>query len=207
MAEDYFRYKPFKKKPGRFFQLITTVMFVDVVGFTTYGDNDDLRNAVRRLQDIIGDVFHRLHWDEEQGPNEAIMIPTGDGYGIGFDPARVPDEEILRHAATLSTKLSEAHLGIRMGINKGPCWVHQDLNAQLNLAGWGIIDAARAMACGSKNHILCTEQFAAPYLQSKSDRDLHPLGVHSFKGRELTLYNYYSEEKGFGNPETPEKSK
>jgi hypothetical protein len=91
MPEDYFRYKQFKKKPGRFFYLTATVMFIDIVGFTKHGDNEGLRNVVRRLQETIDDVFERLRWDEEQGANDAIMIPTGDGYGIGFEPSsRVP---------------------------------------------------------------------------------------------------------------------
>jgi hypothetical protein len=178
-------------------------MFIDIVGFTKYGDNHALRNAVRRLQETIDDLFEHLKWDEEQGSNDAIMIPTGDGYDIGFEPSRVPDDDILRYAGTLSTKLRQLQMPIRMGINKGPCWVHLDLNAQLNIAGWGIIDAASAMACGGPNHILCTGQFAEPHLQSKSNPGLHRIGIRSFKSRQLTLFNYYSKKKEFGNPSAP----
>jgi class 3 adenylate cyclase len=206
MAEERYRYKQFRKKPGRFFPLTATVMFIDIVGFTKYGDNEALRSGVRRLQETIDDLFEKLRWDEEQGSNDAIMMPTGDGYGIGFEPSRVSDEDVLRYAGLLSSRLAKAGIPIRMGINNGPCWVHRDLNAQLNLAGWGIIHAARAMACGSQNHILCTEQFAKPYLQSHKDPNLHEIGPYTFKARHLALYNYYSTTHQFGNPTKPKKN-
>jgi hypothetical protein len=203
MAEDHFRYKRFKKNPGKFHDIVATVMFIDIVGFTKRGDNEALRAVVRSLQDSIIDVFANIRWDELNGPNGAIMLPTGDGYGIGFDPSIVHDREVLQLAEKLSIKLASSGTPIRMGINKGHCWVHRDLNDKLNLAGWGIIDAQRAMSCGGKNHILCTEQFAQPYLEVSKDASLHPLGDFTPKDRSLRLFNYYS--KKFGNAKNPTK--
>jgi hypothetical protein len=201
MAEDLFRYKRFKKNPGRFHEVIATVMFIDIVGFTKRGDNQALRDVVRILQDSIIDVFAPIRWDETSGPNGAIMLPAGDGYGIGFEPSLVKDSDVLQYASKLSSKLASSGMPVRMGINKGPCWVHRDLNDKPNLAGWGIIDAQRAMSCGDKNHILCTDQFAQPYLQVSKDVNLHAIGSFKAKGRTLPLYNYYG--KKFGNSRKP----
>jgi hypothetical protein len=204
MADDHFRYKRFKKNPGKFHDVTATVMFIDIVGFTKRGDNEALRDVIRKLQDSIIDVFANVRWDELSGSNGAVMLPTGDGYGIGFDPSIVQDVDVLQLAAKLSTKLSASGTPIRMGINKGHCWVHRDLNDKLNLAGWGIIDAQRAMSCGGKDHILCTEQFAKPYLEVSKDANLHLIGDFTPKARSLRLYNYYS--KRFGNSRNPVKS-
>src|SRR5262245_49365776 len=137
MAKDLFQYKAFKRRPTKFVSLTATVMFIDVVGFTKRGDNQSLRDAVRRLQETINDVLDDIHWDEDYGSNDAIMLPTGDGYGIGFEPTLVGDSDVLEYAGRLSRKLATVGSSVRMGINKGPCWVHTDLNDQLNLAGWG----------------------------------------------------------------------
>ena len=79
---------------------------------------------------------------------------------------------------------------MRIGVNKGPCYVHKDINTRLNLTGWGIIDAARAMSCGDKNHILCARAFAEPFGQAKAEPGLHSLGTYEVKGRTLDLLNY-----------------
>jgi class 3 adenylate cyclase len=202
---DLFNYRLFRRRPGKFVPIKATVMFIDVVGFTTKGDNKALRHAIRRLQETITDVFDELHWDEEKRQNDVIMLPTGDGYGIAFEPNRVSDIAVLGYAAKLSKGLAAADVPIRMGINNGPCWVHTNLNDQLDVAGWGIIDAQRAMTVGEKNHILCTDQFAQQYVQAESEPHLHAIGTYTVKQRTLTLFNYFS--KTFGNPRTPPKKK
>lgn len=193
------------EKPGAFEPGTFVVIFMDIVGFTKYGDNTALRRAVRVLQNAIVDIFDTddYHWDDPGIDNELIMLPTGDGYGIAFDPV-VRDRDILTLAASLSTHLNEEGYPIRMGIAKGPCFVYKDLNYHLNLTGWGIIDAERSMSCGNANHILCTDQFAKPCLDSWPGVALHDIGAYEKKGRILHLYNYFS--KDFGNPEAPAKT-
>ena len=191
------------ERPNRFLSGDFTVMFVDIVKFTELGDNEAFRRVVRELQNAISDVFERLEWDVGGSvtQNEAVMMPTGDGYGIGFEPRRVDSLDVLRYAAELSNRLRDSGAPIRMGINSGPCFVHKDVNSKLNLCGWGIIEAERAMACGDKNHILCTANFATPIIQAKREPQLHDIGKHKVKGIELKLYSYYADE--FGNSTTP----
>ena len=203
--ESRFSYQKLER-PARFLKGSFTVMFIDIVRFTTYGDNEALRNAVRALQNAITDVFGELEWDVggPATPNDAVMMPTGDGYGIGFESSRVEDRNILKYAVELSNRLKSENVSVRIGISHGPCYVHKDVNSKLNLAGWGIVDAERVMSCGDKNHILCTGAFARPLIDAKDEPNLHLIGEYSKKGRRLEVYNYYSDN--FGNPETPPQS-
>jgi class 3 adenylate cyclase len=192
------------EKPSVYEAGTFTVLFLDIVGFTTYGDNVALRRGVRALQNAIVDIFDTddFHWDDPGIDNELIMLPTGDGYGIGFDP-RVKDRDVLGLASQLSTTLANEGYPVRAGIAKGPCYVYKDLNYHMNLVGWGIIDAERAMSCGDKHHILCTDMFARACLDAWSDLPLHDLGPYQVKGRDLHLFNYYTDH--FGNPKVPER--
>jgi len=189
--------KPGVYEPGSF-----SVMFLDIVGFTKYGDNIALRRGVRALQNAIVDIFDTddYHWDDDGIDNELLLIPTGDGYGIAFDPS-VKGREVLNLAAQLSSSLRSEGYPVRIGIATGPCFVYKDLNYHMNLVGWGIIDAERAMSCGDANHILCTDMFAKPCIDAWSDLPLHDIGHYLKKGRPLHLFNFYAE--GFGNGEMP----
>lgn len=201
MAESHFNYDNLERG-GRFTSATFSIIFIDIVRFTSFGDNSALREAVRALRDCIVDVLEKLHWDEPAGTdNDCIMLPTGDGYGIAFE-TWISDVEILRYAVDLSTRLKQKGYPIRLGISKGPCFVYKVLNDHLNLVGWGIVDAERAMSAGTRNHILCTYEFARPCLDMKSDPDLYDIGEFEVKERKVHLYSYYSEGK-FGNKEMP----
>jgi class 3 adenylate cyclase len=190
------------EKPSVYEAGTFSVIFSDIVGFTTYGDNVALRRGVRALQNAIVDIFDTddFHWDDDGFDNELLMLPTGDGYGIAFD-GKVKDKDVLNFATQLSSVLSAEGYPVRIGVAKGPCFVYKDLNYHMNLVGWGIIDAERAMSCGGPNHILCTDMFAKPCLDTWSGLPLHDIGEYQVKGRHLHLYNCYSDT--FGNPERP----
>jgi class 3 adenylate cyclase len=196
---DCFNYETLERA-GRFRSGTFSVIFTDIVQFTQFGDNRKLRKGVRSLQNAIVDIFEELHWDEPGRDNEVVMLPTGDGYGIAFDSG-ISDVDILTYAVELSNTLKEEGYPIRVGINKGPCFVYKDLNDHLNLVGWGIIDAERAMSCGEKNHILCTKDFAKQCLDQKGDPGLHDVGEYIAKERKLHLFNYHSD--GFGCEASP----
>jgi class 3 adenylate cyclase len=201
MPESRFSY-PKLERPGRFLKGSFTIMFIDIVHFTRYGDNDALRKAVRALHNEIIDVFEDLEWDVG-GPvtqNDAVMMPTGDGYAIGFENF-VEDRLVLEYAVELSNTLKFENVSVRIGINHGPCFVHKDVNNKVNLTGWGIVDAERVMSCGGKDHILCTASFAKPLIDTKAEPNLHHIGEYVKKERKLDVYNYYGRD--FGNVESP----
>lgn len=192
------------ERPGVFVYGKISVMFIDIVGFTKYGDNEALREAARGVHNAINDIFEKIEWDVSlmHKPNGAIMMPTGDGYGIGFEPSVVEDREILDYAVKLSNRMKKEGRPVRIGISHGPCYIHKDLNGTMNLSGWGVIDAERAMSFGGKNHILVEQSFAKPLLDQKADPNLRPIGKYRAKhGRVVELYNYRSSE--FGNKTLP----
>lgn len=193
------------KIPGAFLECgDVTVVFIDIVGVTK-NDNEKMRNAVRSLQNHLVDVLIKVKWDTEGSENGAILIPTGDGYAIGFEKSIVDDKEILEYAKEISIRMGQEGFPVRIGINNGPCFYHLDLNKKLNLCGWGIVDAERTMSLGDKSHILCEASFAKSVGDSKKNPDLHKIKIFKVKhGRELTIYNYYSDG-WFGNSEKPEQ--
>jgi len=181
-------------------------MFIDIVRFTKFGNNEALREAVRRLQDTLTDVMKKVVWDRQSDvePNGAIMMPTGDGYGIGFEPGIAPDEDVLKYAAAISNAMKKKKYPVRIGISRGVCYTHEDLNDHLNLCGWGVISAERTMSCGEKNHILCNSNFVEFYTSNHTDPNLHPIGKYTIKhGKKIEVYNYFSGD--FGNEEKPKK--
>ena len=152
---------------------------------------------MHELEYQIGIVLKRVKWDERRIRNGAILNPSGDGYFIGFDNF-ISDDDVLGFASELSSRLDAKGVPIRVGINKGPCFVYLDLNSKLNLCGWGIIDAERVMSCGDKNHILCTYEFAHEQQNRHSNPNLTHVGTADVKGRQLIVYNYaYTDQ--FGN--------
>jgi hypothetical protein len=101
----------------------------------------------------------RLCDPEVPANNDAILNPTGDGYFVGFNDT-ITDMDIMSFVETLSTRLNQQNLAVRICINKGLCTLYRDLNDKLNLCGWGIIDTQRVMSLGGRNHILCTESLS-----------------------------------------------
>ena len=164
------------ERPGVFVDGKISVMFTDIVRFTKFGDNEALREAVRALQNAITDIFRDVEWDRTSKiePNGVIMISTGDGYGIGFEPSLVKDRKVLDYAVELSNRMKKEEKPIRIGINNGSCYIHKDANGFMNLCGWGVIDAERVMSLGGKNHILCERSFAKSLLDDKDDPNLRP---------------------------------
>lgn len=180
---------------------VYTVVAFDIVKFTSLGTNDAFRDCVHELEYVMRTVLDPVKWDERQTRNGAILNPTGDGYIIGFDTV-IKDEDILEYTTEISNRLAKNSIFVRTGISKGSCFVYRDLNSKLNLCGWGIIDAARAMSYGQKQHILCTYDFAHDYLGRHHTTDFHEIGKVTVKSRELILYNYFKTGE-FGNETTP----
>jgi len=192
------------KVPGTFvYGGNITVVFIDIVGVST-NDNQKMRSAVRCLHSALADILEKVKWDTEGTENGAILIPTGDGYAIGFEKQFVDDYDALKYAKEISIRMNGDSFPVRIGINNGPCYIHKDLNGKINLCGWGIVDAERTMSKGEANHIFCEESFAKNVIDGIENPKLKRLKKYKVKhGRELTIYNYFSENE-FGNDEKPE---
>ena len=182
----------------------------DLVGFTDLSSNRELVNAVRTMETQLELTLEPLYYwgdttkdGEEKSTNNILLRSTGDGYIVAFSQG-IDDLAILRVLATIHAQIKTQH-PVRLGINKGENYVVKDLNDRVNIIGWGINFAARALQFAGKNQIICTDHLAKSLLQThKSELEdlLINLGSHTVKNSELTLYNYYKKNE-FGAPATP----
>ncbi|MCL2311130.1 MAG: hypothetical protein FWC41_01385 [Firmicutes bacterium] len=155
---------PFEKiKNARVFHNAdVTVLFFDVVGFTKGTDNESMKNMVRSLEDCISDLlWNDYNWDEDDKENHLILIPTGDGYAVGFHPIAFNHEQILKITLDLFKLIKNKNIPIRMGLAKGPVIIHNDLNERNNIFGYGINIASRVMTVAQQNQILIHEDLAS----------------------------------------------
>jgi class 3 adenylate cyclase len=183
-----------------------TIVAIDIVSFTALGNNKAFQQAARELENTIDGVLGPVTWDLKSRVNDAVLNPTGDGYFLGFLEERITDGEVLKYATLISNSLKERKLPVRMGINKGYCFVYRDLNDKLNMCGWGIIDAERVMSFGKKNHILCTREFVKAYVDRHPDTKslFHEIGSLTSKGRKIDVFNYYKNHT-YGSGKRPKK--
>jgi len=157
--------------------------------------------AVEFLERAITDVFWELNWGTRKKVNHLRLIPTGDGYAIGFDPS-MHDYRILEYVAKLHVELRR-DLEIRMGIHKGPNVIHVDLNDHLNMMGFGISYAQRVMGLAKTHQMLCSSDFAKPLKMERHIPELIEIGEREIKhGDKILVYNYYREGV-FGVAENP----
>ena len=88
-------------------------------------------------------------WDErtksgvEKSNNDLLLRSTGDGYIAAFSEGC--DEKIaLEHLTQIHTYVNAKH-SVKLGINKGKNYIVKDTNERVNIIGWGINYAARAL--------------------------------------------------------------
>ena len=178
----------------------------DLVGYTRLDSNRDLVQAVRMLEtELQLHLSPDFRWDErkhggdEKPTNDILLRSTGDGYIVAFSQ-EIDDLRALEHLKTIHTRVHESH-AVRLGINKGKNYVAADVNERVNVLGWGINFAARALQFAEAGQIICTEYFAGPIIQTdkRKAQTLVKIGARTIKNTELVLYNYYKARE-FGAP-------
>src|SRR5262249_39741317 len=97
------------------------------------------------------------------------------------------------------------HIKLRMGIHSGPVYRVRDINANLDVAGEGIVTAQRVMDYGDAGHILLSKTVAE--MLSKLEpwsRCLDDIGLCDTKyGMQVHLCNLFTKE--LGNRNKPRK--
>lgn len=184
-----------------------SVLFVDIVDFSSLRVARGMQSLVRDLQDTFHEILDReYYWDEtaRNKPNRIIPIPTGDGYAIAFHK-QVDRREILDHVDELYTGLVlQKKMKLRFGISRGPHYVFIDLHKRQNIIGEGIIRAQRAMMLANHGQVLCTSEFAEG-IESEIEGRLDPIqGMWQVKAeRPFRLFNYRNGK--IGKNQEPEK--
>lgn len=184
----------------------------DLVGFTDQESNDDLLAAVKAMETQIGLVIESedYAWDDrerggralERNTNEILLRSTGDGYFIAFSQAD-PIIDTVECLVKIHKGIARSGFAVKLGINKGANYVLMDMCDRVNLIGWGINYAARALGLAQSGQIICTEFIAKPLMEEHGDvfteEIMIDLGERQVKNSTMGFFNYY-KENDFGAP-------
>lgn len=136
--------------PSQRRNLLGTIMFLDVVGYSKRSVTDQV--AVKKMfNDMLGSALKTVPEDSR------IAIDTGDGAAVCFmgDP-----EEALNAAMLLRDLLSHRRaFTVRAGLHMGPVRVVNDFNERVNVVGDGINVAQRVMDFAEGNQILVSRAY------------------------------------------------
>lgn len=191
---------------------IAHVLFMDVIGFSQLRMQQQAAIQVE-LQNLV-QATHEVQAARKDG--KLIVRPTGDGMALLFlrdllSPVRCALQLsglIQAQEAQIKQRIG-APIRLRMGVHSGSVLLVEDMNAQSDVAGEGIIIAQRVMDCGDSGHILLSEDVAKKLLNIDPwPRYITDLGEVRVKhGVKVHLYNLYGRLDGpyCGNPNKPKK--
>ena len=169
------------------------------------------REQVHKIM-VLNELLSRTESFRQHDPKSIVILPSGDGYAIGFSDSL---ESPLRLAIELhklmneynESKANKDKVYIRSGIESGIVYFMKDLSGNNTVWGPGIIMARRVMDLGEKMHILTSEGIAKELgrLSPENKSIMHPIGNYPVKWEgQLEIYNVYEEGK-FGNKNPPTK--
>lgn len=186
----------------------------DLVGFSSNKSNDDLLAAVSSMETRIKlGLGPTYFWGDrtlggwEADRNEVLLRSTGDGYVVAFSQDE-SEFDALETLLKIHKGISKSNK-VNLGINKGHNYVVMEVNGLVNIIGWGVNYAARALQFAENGQIICTEFFAKPMLHTHGDEisnhTMISLGRQKIKEAEIELFNYWKEGE-FGAPSTDDQS-
>jgi class 3 adenylate cyclase len=195
-----------KGKTPNYRPITCVVLFFDVVGFTKDTTNEDMKRVIQKIDNVIDEcLWEPYYWNEKSKPNDLILVPTGDGYAIGFHPSKFSNEKVLMIAAELFVRITTGEsFAIRMGIAKGPNIVHRDQNDMVNLFGYGINLANRTMSVALENQILVHVELGNELSKEKKRAELFEVkeSLVIKHNETIRVFNYYKKGE-LGNPNDP----
>ena len=169
------------------------------------------REQVHKIM-LLNDLISRTESFKKQDPKSIVILPSGDGYAIGFgDSIESPLQLAIELHKLLNkynqTKAPKDRVYIRSGIESGIVYFMKDLTGNITVWGPGIIMARRVMDLGEKMHILTSGGIAKELgrLSPEYKSIVHPIGKYPVKWEgDLEICNIYEEGK-FGNRNPPPK--
>lgn len=184
-----------KERIPKYIAVKNVVLFFDVVGFTKNSTNQEMQKIIHKIDTVIDDILYEdYNWNEQHQNNDLILMPTGDGLGIGFHPS-MRDDEILRIVFDLQKYLTGNNgIIIRMGVAKGPNTRYLDVNEMNNLFGWGVNTAYRVMSGAQDNQILIHEEYARELGKIKDFKviETDPIQIETKHGEKLIAFQLIS---------------
>lgn len=140
-----------------------TILFFDAVSFSKGFSFQKMKNIIIKIEQSIDELKTPYSWNSQRkrSGNDLIMLPTGDGYGIAFNPNVFTDTKVIDISEDLLRKLTiETGFKIRMGIARDSVVRYLDANGIVNLFGTGVIMAFRVMNSAGENQIIIHETVA-----------------------------------------------
>ncbi|MFI5331460.1 MAG: adenylate/guanylate cyclase domain-containing protein [Desulfobaccales bacterium] len=156
-----------KARIPKYYPVNNIVLFFDIVEFTKIPTNEEMMRIIQKIENVINSLlWEDYNWNEKNKHNDLILIPTGDGYGIGFHP-NFEAEKTLKMASELFVELTTGNgFKIRMGLARGPNVRHLDRNDVPNLFGYGINLANRVMSVALADQVLVHGDLASDILRT-----------------------------------------
>ena len=200
--ENPFSY-PRKKRDTEYLGVNCITLFMDVVGYSKNAGTKEMRRVISRINETIDDCLSKqYYWGEERKPNDIILILTGDGFAVGYNP-NLPLDKPLEDAIDIYNKMTDEDLlKVRIGVAKGFNVRYIDKDDHLNLIGPGINLANRVMTGAAENQILIHEDLIEELKRTERfPKHIQPLPepIVTKHGEQLIAFNYYKQDE-FGSP-------
>ena len=187
--------------PKRLIKRRQVVGIFDFVDYTGLDSNRDLVEAVSMLENELKmELSEKFYWDDrtvggrEKETNNVLLRSTGDGYIVAFSE-NIAILKALQHLTAIHKRVHPQH-AVRLGTNFGENIVVRDANERVNILGWGINLAARALGFAESGQIICTSHLARPLLQTDASLadSLKKIGNRTVKMTSIELYNYFKRD-------------
>jgi class 3 adenylate cyclase len=148
--------------PPREERKVVTVLFTDVVGFTTLSerlDPEDVRALLTPFYGLIRSVVARFGGSIEHFAGDGVMAVFGAPVAHEDDPERAVRAALAIREAVQERAENDpsAQLDVRVGVNTGEVLISHDANGRL-VAGDTVNTAQRLQTAAAVNGILVGEQ-------------------------------------------------
>lgn len=154
------------------------IVFVDVVEYSKYSDEDQVR-VISSLNAEISRELYPLFSRAGATPN-LICLPAGDGLAMVFLNSESGTLFALLHALMAWTRTVTKRFSlqracrIRIGVHSGSLSIVTDINRMAGVCGDGINRCRRIMDAARPNQVLLSEEAYKDLLGENRNYPLHP---------------------------------
>ena len=181
-------------------------IFVDIVD-----SSDPKLSAKEQAEKIINltRLLSKTTTFMQRDPQFDFILPTGDGYAIGFsDSPEKPTKLAIELQKLLilynHSKKKGNKIFVRTGIDSGPVYLLHDLTGKPNVWGPSLNTARRLMDLCEPMNILISDRVAKDLRKLSHDyrNIIHTFGMYELKHNErLHVYGVYGRD--YGNKQPP----
>lgn len=176
-----------------------TVLFLDMVGFTTFSENNDPETVIRTLNDLLGvcgEVVRECSGDVDKFIGDSILAVFEEPDAALRAALEIRSALVEFNAAR--KKRAEAPIQVRIGLNTG-LLIRGEIGTltrkELAVIGDVVNTAARVQSKAGPDEIYLTQ---ATYDQVGNKDYFSPVGKVALKGKKQKIPLYKLKTKGLG---------